>query len=107
MAIEFLSAKCTSGLSCLRIDDPKFGDWSADSMISKVSLHLQTHASAFGVVYGPHLTEAMKRQFGVFYIEDPFHEENFDDFTKLTSALGVDTLIAGDDLTDIKNPRFI
>ncbi len=43
--------------------------------------------------------EKMKRQFGVFYLEDPFNEENFDDFTKLTSQLGEDTLIAGDDLT--------
>ncbi|MFA6338759.1 MAG: enolase C-terminal domain-like protein [Candidatus Paceibacterota bacterium] len=38
-------------------------------------------------------------KFGLIYIEDPFGENDFDDFSKLTAKYGDKTTIVGDDLT--------
>ncbi|MCA1813720.1 MAG: enolase [Halobacteriales archaeon] len=41
---------------------------------------------------------------GMFSIEDPFHEEAFEDFAALTDRIGQDTLVVTDDLT-VTNPE--
>jgi enolase len=43
------------------------------------------------------LTSLVDR-FGLTYLEDPFHEEDFDAFARLTAAVGTKALVVGDDL---------
>ncbi|MFC1682074.1 enolase C-terminal domain-like protein [Nanoarchaeota archaeon] len=45
------------------------------------------------------------KNFGVFYIEDGFHEEDFDNFAELLKRFP-DRLIVGDDLTVTNSKRF-
>lgn len=52
------------------------------------------------------LYKSMRRNFNLFYLEDPFPEEAFDAFTKLRVALGTKILIAGDDLTTTNISRM-
>ncbi len=52
------------------------------------------------------LYKSMRRNFDLFYLEDPFREEEFDVFTKLRVALGSKILIAGDDLTTTNVSRM-
>jgi len=44
-------------------------------------------------------------RYDLVYLEDPFHEESFESFAKLTRAAG-DTLICGDDLFVTNSTRF-
>jgi enolase len=41
----------------------------------------------------------LKEKFGILYLEDPFPENDFEDFAKFTEKLGTNTFIVGDDLT--------
>ncbi|MFH1424179.1 MAG: enolase C-terminal domain-like protein [archaeon] len=43
---------------------------------------------------------------GLFYVEDPFHEDDFDGFTALTKQSGSKCLIVGDDLTVTNTERL-
>ena len=43
--------------------------------------------------------ERMKSQFPLWYLEDPFDESDFKSFSSLTSSIGQDVVVAGDDLT--------
>ncbi|MEK7076943.1 MAG: enolase C-terminal domain-like protein [Patescibacteria group bacterium] len=47
----------------------------------------------------------LKNDFGLFYLEDPFGEDDFYDFAELRKKLG-NTLIAGDDLTTTSTMRM-
>ncbi|MCE4599507.1 MAG: phosphopyruvate hydratase [Desulfurococcales archaeon] len=44
------------------------------------------------------LYEDITRRYHIVYLEDPFHEEDFDSFKELTRKIGYRTLIVGDDL---------
>ena len=46
------------------------------------------------------------RTYGLFYVEDPLHEEDFDGFAELTAKVGKSCLICGDDLF-VTNPTRI
>ncbi len=41
----------------------------------------------------------LKEKFGILYLEDPFPENDFEDFAKFTEKFGGNTFIVGDDLT--------
>lgn len=41
----------------------------------------------------------LKQKYNLFYLEDPFSEDNFGNFAKLLKMIGKNTLIVGDDLT--------
>ena len=45
-------------------------------------------------------------EYGVKYIEDPFHEEDFDSFSTLTEEKGKEVLICGDDLFTTNKERL-
>ncbi|MGB9681242.1 MAG: hypothetical protein ACPLXL_01730 [Minisyncoccia bacterium] len=77
---------------------------------SKVKLGLDVAASSF-------LTDDFKEEYfnfykdlsknyDLFYLEDPFRENDFLSFQKLNNELGKKTLIVGDDLT-VTNPLLI
>ncbi len=40
----------------------------------------------------------MIEKYGLVYVEDPFHEEDFQSFAELTDSIGDKCLIVGDDL---------
>ncbi|MCL4406168.1 MAG: phosphopyruvate hydratase [Patescibacteria group bacterium] len=48
----------------------------------------------------------IKADFDIAYIEDPFSEEDFDDFRKLETLIGENTMIVGDDLTTTNVERM-
>jgi len=83
----------------------------------KIRLALDVAASSFyqdGKYYydnGTHTAAELEqdlrgiiKDFPMLYIEDPFHEEAFDDFTRLNADAG--TIIVGDDLTVTNTERF-
>ncbi len=91
----------------------------------KIKLAMDVAASSFCDMAQPmyaydgadHTTEeltadlrAIIRDFPILYIEDPFHEEAFDDFARLNAALrqaqGDHVLVVGDDLT-VTNKEFL
>jgi enolase len=41
----------------------------------------------------------MKKKYNLLYLEDPFSEEDFENFSELLDKIGDNTIIAGDDLT--------
>ena len=45
------------------------------------------------------LYRAMKTEYGIAYIEDPFAENDFESFAELAEEMEEDTIICGDDLT--------
>lgn len=58
---------------------------------------------------GHELTEIykeIKSKFNVFYLEDVFAEDDFDNFSKLKQDIGKNTIIAGDDLTTTNIERM-
>lgn len=52
------------------------------------------------------LYEGLVKKFPIVSLEDPFSENDFESFAKLTERMGVDRLIVGDDLTTT-NPQMI
>jgi enolase len=52
------------------------------------------------------LYEDLAKKFPIVFFEDPFHEEDFDGFAKMTKVLGKDYQIVGDDLL-VTNPTRI
>jgi enolase len=48
----------------------------------------------------------IKEKFPLIYLEDPFGEENFSDFSLLMKSIGKNTWIAGDDLTTTNIERI-
>ncbi|MDX1535171.1 MAG: hypothetical protein R3346_00165 [Candidatus Spechtbacterales bacterium] len=48
----------------------------------------------------------MTKKYPMLYIEDPFTENDFENFTKLNQALGSDILVTGDDLTTTNLKRI-
>jgi enolase len=48
----------------------------------------------------------MAQEHGLFSVEDPFHEEDFDSFAELTARIGEDTLVVTDDLTTTNPERL-
>jgi len=58
---------------------------------------------------GEELGEYYKKwieNYGLITIEDPFHEDDFESFSKFNAAVGKDTQIVGDDLT-VTNPKRV
>jgi enolase len=49
--------------------------------------------------------ESILDEFGIFYVEDPFHEEDFESFAELTGIFKK-RLVVGDDLTTTNPERF-
>jgi enolase len=49
--------------------------------------------------------EDIVKHFGIVYLEDPFHERDFDSFTELRKRVGDRCLIVADDLT-VTNPQI-
>ncbi len=47
-----------------------------------------------------------KNKYGLFYLEDPFAEEDYADFAKILAEFGENTLVAGDDLTTTNVTRM-
>jgi len=43
--------------------------------------------------------DQMKQNYGLWYLEDPFSENDFEKFAKLQERLGKDVVVTGDDLT--------
>ena len=43
--------------------------------------------------------EKMKNDHGLWYLEDPFSEDDFENFSSLRKKMGGDVIVAGDDLT--------
>jgi enolase len=52
------------------------------------------------------LIERFHREFGVYYIEDPLNEEDFEGFAELTKKIGKTALIVGDDLLTTNPERL-
>lgn len=52
------------------------------------------------------LYRAMKAEYGIAYIEDPFAEDDFESFAELAEEMGENTIICGDDLTVTNLPRM-
>lgn len=50
--------------------------------------------------------EKLIKKYNLFYVEDPFSENDFSSFSLLRSKIGDQALIVGDDLT-VTNPSFI
>ncbi|HOF50405.1 MAG TPA: enolase C-terminal domain-like protein [Candidatus Colwellbacteria bacterium] len=50
--------------------------------------------------------DKLKKDFDIAYIEDPFSEEDFDNFRKLETLIGGNTMIVGDDLTTTNVKRM-
>ena len=48
--------------------------------------------------------EKIANSYNLFYLEDPFNEESWDDWQKLNQKIGSRVLVAGDDLT-VTNPE--
>jgi enolase len=48
----------------------------------------------------------MQKEYNLYYIEDPLHEDDFDGFSKLTQKLGKKALIVGDDLLTTNPERL-
>jgi len=42
--------------------------------------------------------ESLVDEYGVFIVEDPLHEEDFEGFAELTKRIGMKALVVGDDL---------
>jgi enolase len=49
--------------------------------------------------------EQLVDHFGIFYLEDPFHEADFKSFAELTKRVGNQCLVVADDLT-VTNPKI-
>jgi enolase len=47
----------------------------------------------------------LNREYRLFSIEDPLHQDDWDNWTKLTRALGSNTLVVGDDLLTTNKQR--
>jgi enolase len=52
-----------------------------------------------------YVTELIDK-YNLIYVEDPFHEEDFDDFAKLTKEVGNKVLVCGDDLFTTNRKRL-
>jgi enolase len=48
----------------------------------------------------------LAEDFGLYSVEDPFHEEAFEAFAELTDRIGRDTLVVGDDLLTTNPARL-
>lgn len=48
----------------------------------------------------------IKSKFNIFYLEDPFGEDDFENFAKLKESIGENTIITGDDLTTTNMERM-
>jgi len=48
----------------------------------------------------------IKDRFNIFYLEDHFKEDDFEDFSKLKRTIGGNTIVAGDDLTTTNIKRM-
>lgn len=49
----------------------------------------------------------LKSEFNLYYLEDPFKENDFKNFAKLNKMIGKNTLICGDDLTTTNPKKMI
>lgn len=73
---------------------------------AEVSLALDVAASTMSQKQSIETYENIVANFPVLSIEDPFDEEDWENFAKLTAKIGSKTWIIGDDLT-VTNPKLI
>ena len=72
-------------------------DFGLDAAASNISLSVSKLRAAY---------KELRKDFNLFYLEDPFGENDFEEFAKLKEELGDDVLIAGDDLTTTNTERM-
>lgn len=79
-----------------------------EGFTDKFDLGMDAAASNIDVS-GQELTktyEDIKDKFNIYYIEDSYREDDFDNFSKLKKSIGGNTIIAGDDLTTTNIERM-
>ncbi len=50
--------------------------------------------------------KTLRQQYHVFYIEDPFQEDDWDDWQKLTAEIGETTIVSGDNLLSTNEEKI-
>jgi len=72
----------------------------------EADIDLGMDAAANNVDLPPAELFALYRQMNLFYLEDPFKENDFENFKKLKEEMGEKSIIAGDDLTTTNLARM-
>ncbi|MCI4350303.1 MAG: enolase [Thermoplasmata archaeon] len=104
-AVELLAASCTAVRDQLKVDVTPGLDLAATEFYrdGRYRYHGHTVDTEGQLDFVTKLVE----RFGLTYVEDPFEEEAFDAFHRLTEAVGRKALIVGDDLYTTSLPRVL
>ena len=95
-ALELLAEACTTASDALHLTVTPALDLAASEFFRDGQYRYREKA-----LDGPGQVEfltGLVDRFGIRYLEDPFHEEDYDGFAALTAAVGRRTLVVGDDL---------
>lgn len=84
--------------------DVFFGlDAAADSFITNKKYHLKDRETLYSTSDLVEYYQELNQKYHLLYLEDGFSEDDWDGFSKLTEAIGKNTIVTGDDLT-VTNP---
>jgi enolase len=104
-AVALLAESCTAVRDQLKLDVHPGLDLAATEFYRDGRYRYRGHT--FDTEGQLDFVTKMVERFGLVYVEDPFEEEAFDAFARLTQAVGNRALVVGDDLYTTSLPRVV